>query len=463
MPGAGEPGDADEGVPREPDRDVLQVVLPGAVDDKFVGCHGSGHCYLANVPVRLGSVFRLSYSSPVAARGTRDLRALAGAIAVSAIGDWVAVIALGFRANEVWDGGVALLLICLWSPIAVVRRARRAPGRPRRDARPRVAAGVVSGCRRGRACIRVVAAGHPRARVHPGRGRGRLVGRGVRARSAARRLALARQGERPRRICTRHRLRGGACARGDRRGQRRHEATRCSPTPRRSCSSRRVLALLPVRRHAAPAGDTSRAPGTAYSSCFAGACSRSRSAPARSASSSCPLRSRPTSLRDRLARRRQARLRLRAHRLGGRDDRRVEPAVRHAFRPPRWPSATLIGAAVQGLAKFVAPFWQLYLVMLVAWAIGGMGHGIKNTRLSDADPPARRRRRTTEERSRRSTGCGTRRSSSALAGGAVLVSTIGGRGTLWVAGGVSAVAALGGVVALAATRDQPDAATANAS
>src|SRR5690242_18664127 len=47
------------------------------------------------------------------------LRALAGAIAVSAIGDWVAVIALGFRANDMWDGGVALLLICLWSPIAL--------------------------------------------------------------------------------------------------------------------------------------------------------------------------------------------------------------------------------------------------------------------------------------------------------------------------------------------------------
>ena len=53
------------------------------------------------------------------------LRALAGAIAVSAIGDWVAVIALGFRANEVWDGGVALLLICLWSPIEIGRASCR--------------------------------------------------------------------------------------------------------------------------------------------------------------------------------------------------------------------------------------------------------------------------------------------------------------------------------------------------
>ncbi len=40
LAGAGEPGDADERVPREPDRDVLEVVLPGAVDDQLVGCHG---------------------------------------------------------------------------------------------------------------------------------------------------------------------------------------------------------------------------------------------------------------------------------------------------------------------------------------------------------------------------------------------------------------------------------------
>src|SRR5581483_697358 len=41
LPGPGQAGDADEGVPREPDRDVLEVVLPGAVDDKLVGCHGT--------------------------------------------------------------------------------------------------------------------------------------------------------------------------------------------------------------------------------------------------------------------------------------------------------------------------------------------------------------------------------------------------------------------------------------
>src|SRR4029079_10542637 len=41
LAGTRESGDADEGVPREPDGDVLEVVLPGAVDDELVGCHGT--------------------------------------------------------------------------------------------------------------------------------------------------------------------------------------------------------------------------------------------------------------------------------------------------------------------------------------------------------------------------------------------------------------------------------------
>jgi hypothetical protein len=42
------------------------------------------------------------------------------------------------------------------------------------------------------------------------------------------------------------------------------------------------------------------------------------------------------------------------------------------------------------------------------------------------------------------------------------VTTVGGRGTLWLAGGVSAVAALVGVVVLASIGDQPEAAAAKA-
>ncbi len=36
---SGQPGDADEGVPRQPDVDVLEVVLAGPVDDQLVGGH----------------------------------------------------------------------------------------------------------------------------------------------------------------------------------------------------------------------------------------------------------------------------------------------------------------------------------------------------------------------------------------------------------------------------------------
>ena len=43
LAGAGEPGDADEGVPRQPDVDVLEVVLAGPVDDQLVGGHGARH------------------------------------------------------------------------------------------------------------------------------------------------------------------------------------------------------------------------------------------------------------------------------------------------------------------------------------------------------------------------------------------------------------------------------------
>ena len=58
---AGEAGDADERVPREPDGDVLEVVLPGAVDDELVGCHGR-------------AFYRANGRSSAGAAGVRTLR-----------------------------------------------------------------------------------------------------------------------------------------------------------------------------------------------------------------------------------------------------------------------------------------------------------------------------------------------------------------------------------------------------
>ena len=52
---------------------------------------------------------------------TRDLRIVAAAIAVSSIGDWVAVLTLALRTEQRWHGiGVSVLLIALWSPVALL-------------------------------------------------------------------------------------------------------------------------------------------------------------------------------------------------------------------------------------------------------------------------------------------------------------------------------------------------------
>jgi sugar phosphate permease len=117
---------------------------------------------------------------------------------------------------------------------------------------------------------------------------------------------------------------------------------------------------------------------------------------------------------------------------------------------------------VQGLSKFAAPFWQLYVVMLVAWTIGGMGHGVKNTGFRTLI----HQRIPSESHGRAFAAFNGLRNTAelgALAGGAVLVSTLGGRGTLWIAGGVSAAAALCGLLALSTGPRQAAAATANAS
>ena len=41
-------------------------------------------------------------------------------------------------------------------------------------------------------------------------------------------------------------------------------------------------------------------------------------------------------------------------------------------------AATLVGVTVQGLGKFVAPFWLVFGFMIAAYFVGGVGHGLKN-------------------------------------------------------------------------------------
>ena len=56
----------------------------------------------------------------------RDLRVVAGAILVSAVGDWVALVALALQAKELsgdgMGGGIAIaaIFICLWAPVVLL-------------------------------------------------------------------------------------------------------------------------------------------------------------------------------------------------------------------------------------------------------------------------------------------------------------------------------------------------------
>jgi MFS family permease len=124
-------------------------------------------------------------------------------------------------------------------------------------------------------------------------------------------------------------------------------------------------------------------------------------------------------------------------------------------------TATLLAAAVQGAAKFIGPLWLSYPFMLACWTVGGMGHGVKNvgfrTLIHDRIAP--------EEHGRAFAAFNGLRNSAelvALAAGGALVATLGARGTLWLAGGLSAVVALAGVALLAGS-NQAEAARANAS
>ena len=52
----------------------------------------------------------------------RDFRLVAGAVGLSALGDWVAIVALGLHVKEMTDSGyaVAALWVCLFGPSVAV-------------------------------------------------------------------------------------------------------------------------------------------------------------------------------------------------------------------------------------------------------------------------------------------------------------------------------------------------------
>ena len=122
------------------------------------------------------------------------------------------------------------------------------------------------------------------------------------------------------------------------------------------------------------------------------------------------------------------------------------------FLSPRIPVASLAVAAfgavaIQGLGKALAPLWLVFWFMIVCYFVGGAGHGVKNVAFRSLI----HERVPTERHGRAFAAYNGLRNSAeliALAAGGALVAALGARATLVIAGGVSALAGLAGLVVL---------------
>ena len=114
-------------------------------------------------------------------------------------------------------------------------------------------------------------------------------------------------------------------------------------------------------------------------------------------------------------------------------------------------AAALVGVVVQGMGKFVVPFWLVFAFAITAYFIGGVGHGLKNvtsrTLIHARIAPDRHGRAFAAWNGVRNAA-----ELGALAVGGVVVGAIGPRPTLWLSGGLSAVAGVVGLAVLATWR-----------
>jgi MFS family permease len=114
-------------------------------------------------------------------------------------------------------------------------------------------------------------------------------------------------------------------------------------------------------------------------------------------------------------------------------------------------AAAMVGVTVQGLGKFLTPFWLVFGFMIVMYVVGGIGHGLKNvtsrTLIHTRIAPERHGRAFAAWNGVRNAA-----ELGALAVGGVLVGALGARETLWLAGGLSALAGIAGLAVLAGWR-----------
>jgi MFS family permease len=382
----------------------------------------------------------------------RDLRIVAAAIAVSAIGDFIAMISLALRANEIWNGiGVAVLLICLWSPLAALAGHVGILVDKLETRSLAIWSAVFQAV-----IATALAFVHSLAAIFA---LTILLGIGI-AVSAAAEFALVpllagtRQIARANGIVESMRgigfvvgpAIGGLLAAG---AGTRYALLADAVT---FLVIAAVLTTLPVRRrveHAAGAPPrardgikllfSERALAVAMGAGAVTLVFMSASIPADVVYAKNVLGAGDAGVGFVLT----------AWAIG--------MVVAANTIPQRIPLAavatvTLLAAAVQGAGKFIAPFWLVYPFMLACWAIGGAGHGVKNTGfrtlIHERVDASHHGRAFAAYNGLRNTA-----ELVALAGGGILVATLGARGTLWIAGGVSALAALVGALLLSSTRD----------
>ena len=108
-------------------------------------------------------------------------------------------------------------------------------------------------------------------------------------------------------------------------------------------------------------------------------------------------------------------------------------------------SASLLAVTIQGLGKALAPLWLVFAFMVVCYAVGGVGHGVKNvgfrSLIHERVSPDRHGRAYAAYNGLRNTA-----ELVALAAGGAIVATLGARTALFIAGGASAAAGAAGLL-----------------